>query len=439
MQNCIFDNVAISQQLSNSGKLALQHDCSELNPQKAFMIAMEKLQAAEKFAPDFSEVKTLLNIAGFSQKGRNRITHLSSEEIEALYACRPRDEVLWNSYINEIQVLLSKMDQIRKMEVSLGQSPSMGRPYVTIELAGTINKLACLRYLCEIGALTLIKSKLRRLLLQYDRQMSATQFLDQNHSSDELTGTPIFISSTIRLLELFRDELIAPPNIKSRDTFDEADLHLIEIGDFSWMDDGGKSFWEDIRDLPLRTLYDDLPQFEPVLDWFLAAKPALDHNQIKRGWTYLEKLCREWHERYPKFFYEDYISDLPSWNCIAADYLQEWLATLPPNNPYIIVPLTTPQQLLEESEVMRHCVATYLENCLGGDTRIFSIREAGNDERVGTIELAIVSGRWEMVQLKGKCNALLPQALISDDPLAITLDIFVGWYNKKSSVLNLNQ
>jgi len=82
---------------------------------------------------------------------------------------------------------------------------------------------------------------------------------------------------------LYRDELIAPPRLKCRRNFDEFTLHEIENGDFNWMDDGGKSYLEDIRDIPLVTHYDELPHFASVLDWFTDTKPVFDKNQIKQG------------------------------------------------------------------------------------------------------------------------------------------------------------
>ncbi|MBI5626519.1 MAG: hypothetical protein HY935_04865, partial [Nitrosomonadales bacterium] len=76
-------------------------DCVELNPQFAFLMAMEKLQATEKTSSAFSGIKALLKSAGFNQNGRNRITHLSSEEIAALCDHRPIENGLWLPYVSE--------------------------------------------------------------------------------------------------------------------------------------------------------------------------------------------------------------------------------------------------------------------------------------------------------------------------------------------------
>ena len=95
---------------------------------------------------------------------------------------------------------------------------------------------------------------------------------------------------------------------------------MIETRDFGWMDDGGESCLEDIRDIPLVTHYDEMPCLDNVLDWFLATRPIFDTNQIKRGWAYVEKASENWHRRVGRGEILDFdITEYPSWNCIAAD------------------------------------------------------------------------------------------------------------------------
>ena len=102
-------------------------------------------------------IKALLKIAGFSQNGRNRIMRLTGDEISILCKSCPEDEQLWRPYVNEIQILLSKMDQARKLD-------SMGRPYVTAALASVVRKLAHLQFLYERGFSFVQASKMRDLL-----------------------------------------------------------------------------------------------------------------------------------------------------------------------------------------------------------------------------------------------------------------------------------
>lgn len=71
--------------------------------------------------------------------------------------------------------------------------------------------------------------------------------------------------------------------------------------------------------------------------------------------------------------------------------------------------LTTVAALELESERMHHCVRSYWYRVASGRSRIYSIRRA--DKHVATMELKRGTvlgpgrGRYEMVQLKGPCNA----------------------------------
>ena len=236
----------------------------------------------EVSASYLSGIHALLKMAGFSQNGRIRIIHLSGDEIDALCDICPEDKKVWLHYVSEIQTLLSKMDRARKID-------SLGRPYVTVQLASTVNKLAGLRVLYVNGRTSVQALEMRDFLKRDDGCKSLARLISMGKTANIETSESIFIESAIRVMELYRDELIAPPRLRSRSNFDSFTLHEIEIGDFHWMDDGGESVLEDIRDIPLITHYDELPHFDSVLDWFTATKPVIDKNQIKQGWAYLEK------------------------------------------------------------------------------------------------------------------------------------------------------
>jgi hypothetical protein len=234
-------------------------------------------------------------------------------------------------------------------------------------------------------------------------------------------------------MELYRDELIMPPRLRTRQNYYEFDsLYDLESGNYNWMDDGGESYLEAIRDIPLFTQYDELPHFDSVLDWFIATKPVLDKNQTKRGWNWLEKSSEEWHQIEELYgFSEEQIKEYPSWRCALTERNQLRLSVIPPGNPYRVLPLTTPRQLLEESKMMHHCVVTYLDDCIRGYVRIFSVRLRSNDARVATVELANRTGQWRVTQLKGKYNQeLIDRIEKTEDPLAILLDAVVKWYNR---------
>lgn len=85
-----------------------------------------------------------------------------------------------------------------------------------------------------------------------------------------------------------------------------------------------------------------------------------------------------------------------------------WTALLPnfEADGYTAQELNTGRLLAEEGLEQKHCIGTYVNACVSGSTRVFSIRQ--NQRRVATLELQRTSdGRWTPVQLRGKANSLV--------------------------------
>ena len=61
---------------------------------------------------------------------------------------------------------------------------------------------------------------------------------------------------------------------------------------------------------------------------------------------------------------------------------------------------------------MRHCVDSYIGDCLGGETLIFSVRNV-SDKRVATIGLRtnIDDGLWEVSDVRGFANCSVSPTL----------------------------
>jgi hypothetical protein len=68
-----------------------------------------------------------------------------------------------------------------------------------------------------------------------------------------------------------------------------------------------------------------------------------------------------------------------------------------------VVQLRTAADLVTETRVMRHCVASYAAKCIGGRASIWSLRHrvAGDTDRLLTIEL---DPRCRAVQVRGFAN-----------------------------------
>jgi len=391
-------------------------------------------------------IKEPLSSVGFSQRGRNRIMHLSKEEIDVLYSHAPEEECILPAYVHEIQLVLSKMDQARKKESYLGRPPFIGRPYVSLQLASTIGQLACLRYIVENGIENIFAPEMRAILLDDNKPANLVGFLMgmPKNGYPPHRERPISIRSCIRLLELYCDELITPPCLASMRIYDDYNIaddydpNLNKADDLNMVDDGEDSYLATVQDIPSSTLYDEtyyeaLPKLHSVLDWFLATHPVMDSNQIKRGWPYVEKSSKEWHQQFWDYKTYEMAILYPSWDCLLTDRHAEWLNVFPSENPFRIIPLTTSKQLQAESVAMRHCVVTYIERCANGGTRIFSVLDASNNQPVATAELSNQLGQWNLVQLAGKYNKdLMHRTRVSDDPLTIALNVLVNWYNENT-------
>ena len=72
---------------------------------------------------------------------------------------------------------------------------------------------------------------------------------------------------------------------------------------------------------------------------------------------------------------------------------------------YRVVPLLSQYMLYQESATLDHCVIGYGDQCVSGNTRIFSIREVKGKEPPGTLQIQ-TSGKegWRNVQLRGPHN-----------------------------------
>jgi hypothetical protein len=125
-----------------------------------------------------------------------------------------------------------------------------------------------------------------------------------------------------------------------------------------------------------------------------------------RGWADLERYSREWHDRQiaeaeRRFARRNAIDARPF--------------DLPPYIPrsleqggYTLTLLVSPQQMAEESTLMRHCIHSYA----GGVRQdlYLAFRVEGNGERA-TLGLRWFRHRWAFDQVRGKFNALMSTEL----------------------------
>ena len=98
---------------------------------------------------------------------------------------------------------------------------------------------------------------------------------------------------------------------------------------------------------------------------------------------------------------------------LAGFRLEEYDAQLKCNLVWTIYELCTSQQLQTEGRIMGHCVFSYTQRCLAGDTSIWSLRALNDDaeealeKRVLTI--AVDNRQRAVTQARGKFNMALNQ------------------------------
>ena len=132
---------------------------------------------------------------------------------------------------------------------------------------------------------------------------------------------------------------------------------------------------------------------------YLAVHPMIDAATIdRRHYNTLYNAGRAWHARNNRNGWYRYRSD-PSavWDSAISETLHI--------DDHQAVPLTTGLMLIEEGQIMSHCVATYANACQTGGSRIFSIRTSDKHEtHVATLELVPFNKRWHVNQLLGPRN-----------------------------------
>ena len=134
-----------------------------------------------------------------------------------------------------------------------------------------------------------------------------------------------------------------------------------------------------------------------VMTWLEAEHPEFDKNQIKSGWNGLAKQAVNWKvecEAYDTLF-------LLRWeSCLPAMEIGSWT----------VLPLTDAWQLREDALRQHHCADRYVQECLSGGYRLFSVRNA-KGKRVATIGIELKGDEWKSFGIRGVANAAVEGAL----------------------------
>jgi hypothetical protein len=160
-----------------------------------------------------------------------------------------------------------------------------------------------------------------------------------------------------------------------------------------------------------------------VIRFFAKAK-TLDMNQLRRFIEYLEATFRgnvnyslkgrtiktlerdanEWHEQMQRF--RD-AHNQAEWPSLGIPLLDWETSTNNKMVTYRTVELLTADALYQEGLDMRHCVAEYVDDCIDGDTSIFSLRKYDGTAFKKIATLAIDPFNMSIYEAEGNCNTPL--------------------------------
>lgn len=136
----------------------------------------------------------------------------------------------------------------------------------------------------------------------------------------------------------------------------------------------------------------DLDEWIRVLRWMVKERPAFDRNQWRAGWPALRRAHDAWLRRRLERGWDSRVGpfSVDGWS---------------------VRPLTTAGELVAEGQRMRHCVASYLDACLAGRYRLFTVEHPETGAPAATIGLRQQGGEWQLGQVRGPHNAAAGPAM----------------------------
>lgn len=177
-------------------------------------------------------------------------------------------------------------------------------------------------------------------------------------------------------------------------------------------------------------------QVGPILDYlrvrkFGASGDAPDPSFTMKGRTVdaIRKQMEEWHQTLARISRRA----MQSWGPSGIDPLEK-TAKDPLSAAtcyWQVVELTDTLSLAEEGHEMRHCVRSYQEACIKGESSIWSLRLTLSDNptvrRLLTIQ--VDSRRRSVIQVRGKCNQTL-SAMRGSQRMRLARDVLREWARK---------
>jgi len=144
-------------------------------------------------------------------------------------------------------------------------------------------------------------------------------------------------------------------------------------------------YWHKLAD-PAERLNFAADEWVRVLNWLLEEKPVFDRNQWRAGWGAIRRNYQKWQQLNP---------EPNAWHSLLPAFEQ---------GDFCIRPLISSHDLAREAYQMQHCVQDYVEPCLSGNYRLFSISRKSTGQPMATAGMGKEGDYWKIDQIKGRFN-----------------------------------
>lgn len=193
--------------------------------------------------------------------------------------------------------------------------------------------------------------------------------------------------------------------------------------------EGNAMFWNEVIKFFAKATEKDLIDFAIVLNYLEFAR-ARNHSFSLKGRTFatITRDAQAWNVYTAKMNAK---ASQVQWCPSGIKALNKHKIQGDKEVTYVSIELLTAEDLYEEGQEMNHCVGDYVDDCIAGDSAIFSLRkiENGTFKRLATVE--INPKNWELEEANGSCNSELTHEAFSILKTWLSEADVKGWWDYK--------
>lgn len=373
---------------------------------------------ANRVGSPINSGKELLKRFGFSNKERKLLWRLTSQEANTLAERIPAESNQNRAYFVEIRRVLPLLALHRRTGDTLRGS------YLTPGLADAIKALSCIIYSQDIG----------------DTQLTQDGFIRIANFSSGFTPTEPSATFQVQF-----DEAIFGANKRDSKVLQLRHAqHLLESFVAEYVQLSRNIDWEKDAikhtggwDCPL-PIFEFLADPPWMLKWLFDFEWFAGKQLRYEEWGALSALWKHWHTR--NHYHFDVHCDVENvrfWSCEVANHYAQWSASLPPDLNYRLIPITTQDDLDEESSELGNIAYISAPYCAIGWCRLFSIRETATGRRVATAEIRRDDdeGIWKGDDINGQSDGSLDfwkmkNPILAMQHISTLINAAAEWYNR---------